>query len=324
MQSTSTAAPTPTGASPHYPHVQRSTVDNQINDAIAMPQYIHQRGANLCGPAAFWYSLAEQRPDEYRRVITEIYTHGRSRLGGLLLEPSEKAKRYDVSTAAHYGKTPLREVDWIAFSALKRGYDDPHSLMEPLLGATMAMTLAGWLRDAGCQAVGNETRWLYPQEGIHRLYKAHLAYVTGHTVVLLIDGELLWAAGYDGKENYPGPGVFNSPNSIANHFVVMTSDIKVGSMDTSTGQVRNLRSLNAPTVNRIEKTYQAAQVVETPHTHTGKHRVAAESDDVIDMTVYSWGNTGHTVHARKTGQMPRLYYFLRHYHGHVAAKWPQP
>ena len=47
-----------------------------------------------------------------------------------------------------------------------------------------------------------------------------------------------------------------------------------------------------------------------------------ESDDRIQLSVFTWGNPAYPPYGRVSmAQTAKLYYFLRHYYGYVKAKW---
>lgn len=119
-------------------------------DSRIVLYYPNQGASSLCGPAAFFYSLLEDRPDIYQQVIKELWETGSTKIGSLKIEPSDdcrKPRKFYDGTAKK-----LPAIDWISLASLRdteNGLFDYQSPDNQFSGITMDGALKKWFQKVG-------------------------------------------------------------------------------------------------------------------------------------------------------------------------------
>ncbi len=170
---------------------------------------IAQRGASLCGPAAFMFITARHHPERYYRFATTLFETGDAKLGELRIKPGEDCRAYSPGAQ-------IAAVDWVTLAGIRDSenavfdYDD---IDDAFAGITLPGELASWMRKAGYKKVVNETN-LYFTKSKGNFLEAVSLHRKGRRVCLFID--------LNGIENpSPGRGRFSRIFTSANHWVVL-------------------------------------------------------------------------------------------------------
>jgi len=121
-------------------------IDNRLLFAQALeqrvkePWRIAQSGTPLCGPAAFMYCIAKDRPSTYVKYVIDLAEEGIAKLNKLTVEPGNACKNASLKESIH-------PVDWVALASLRDSSNAILPVSRPSVsaaGITTATSLAGW------------------------------------------------------------------------------------------------------------------------------------------------------------------------------------
>ena len=282
--------------SPHYPKLVKSTILQNLKDTLKNSRSIITQGqSSLCGPAAFFFSLARVRPDIYVQLVIDLYNQGHTQLKNLKLQSSP--------TARQQNPTSLRQADWMLLSSIKPEYDHPRERFD---GITLPGKLKEWFLKAGFGTVEDHSNLAF-NKGLESLLQAQVDYQTGHTICLFVDADI-----------FRGTLVKQGRSLVPNHWVVMTSDIRIRKFHEASGQLDQPIVVNPVLVKSIERQIQAKQIEGFSN---GKYAVSTETEDKILLDAFTWGNVYSPVFSRiNASQDARLSYFLHGFYGYLKVK----
>jgi len=84
--------------SSYYPNLSNILIVQELKDTINnTTKVLSQEGSSLCGPAAFFFTLAKVRPDIYVQLVIDLYNNGQAKLKNLKLQSSPTARQYTPS-----------------------------------------------------------------------------------------------------------------------------------------------------------------------------------------------------------------------------------
>ncbi|MDR1425029.1 MAG: hypothetical protein LBI92_10580 [Azoarcus sp.] len=141
-------------------------VEKRRND----PTYIEQGGSSLCGPAAFLYCVAREKPDDFAHYALDLALEGKGSLGNLIVEPGSAClgtERLQIGQGTKAGTqgTKARTItpaDWVTLASLRDStgrVSSMDSVTSDLGGMTHPDALAGWFGGTGWfRDVRNEAR----------------------------------------------------------------------------------------------------------------------------------------------------------------------
>ncbi|PLO40603.1 hypothetical protein CWN36_23150, partial [Klebsiella pneumoniae] len=66
---------------------KKKKIESEIQDRFYNLSYPSQSGASVCGPAAFFYCLQQDRPDVYAQAARELWRYGKTKIGALTISP---------------------------------------------------------------------------------------------------------------------------------------------------------------------------------------------------------------------------------------------
>jgi hypothetical protein len=212
MSVTSTIANFATKKTPGaFMNINRADVVAGLKARTASPGKIHQRGSSLCGPASFWYCILKRKPQLYVDYVTQLYDHGKAKVGRLSKTPSNACKNFNPA-----GK--IDPVDWIALASLR---DASNLLMnygkpsQQAAGVSYPGDLIGWFKAIGYGNGINRTQ-LFGDMVKNRSHfeNAFKLRQHGYDVCLLTDHHII-----DGKKNWW--------SMWPTHWVVLTKPVKL-------------------------------------------------------------------------------------------------
>ena len=125
-------------------------LENRRND----PKRINQNGASLCGPAAFLYCVAREKPDDFANYVLDLALDGTGRLGGLEVAPGKDC-RNSVTLTVNPNDPEERTIapaDWIPLASLRDNANkiaDMESVNSDFAGITYPGALADWFGKTG-------------------------------------------------------------------------------------------------------------------------------------------------------------------------------
>lgn len=121
--------------------------------------YPWQDRSMLCGPAAFFYCVQKDRPDLYQQVIKELWETGKTKIGSLVIEPSNGTKNPDKFFYEKTANPKISAIDWITLASLRDtesyfiSIDKPTGPLVNFSSATVAGTLEKWFNKAGAETL---------------------------------------------------------------------------------------------------------------------------------------------------------------------------
>jgi hypothetical protein len=277
------------------------------------PLLIHQQETSLCGPAAFMYCIAREKPDDYGIYVLDLAMTGKGRLGKLEAAPEAGCRNASVGKIA--------PVDWVALGGLR---DSPGARLDKhdsqWSGMTRGATLAGWFKDTGWFEASNVTDFIpsrsRPLDDLLRINMLPAGYVC-----LLLNSKVL-----TGK-----PTTWNG----ATHWVVLgDGDGKGGGTNGNCGTRIRIQASNTIITDYLHRKVMTCPISETP-TPVGNEVVTPAGFDIpiidekkrkrkreleqgkLDFLMYTWGGnrTVDKMHPNLTVEE-----FLKYYFGYVSAR----
>ncbi|MFM2415710.1 MAG: hypothetical protein RL385_433 [Pseudomonadota bacterium] len=195
--------------------VSRKDFASALRAQVQNPLILAQRDTSLCGPAAFVFAFAKKNSMAYAKYAMDLYENGRAWLGKMEVVPSAdcKAWRRPVSTQG-----VIEPVDWVALASIRDSsnllldYDEPS---DRVAGITGARSIESWFSRCGyfptvlrsTNLVRNKSLWALLCASRERTQGAHPALLIGADLLTKQSGGTL----------------------IPNHWVVLGSDVRVGS-----------------------------------------------------------------------------------------------
>jgi hypothetical protein len=170
-----------------WPHLDRDEVGVGMLLRIAKPGLLRQGGASLCGPAAFLFSLLQDRPGQYSRFAIDLYERGVAMMDNRSIEPSSAVRHSPPSGN-------VDPVDWLTMAGLRDSdnwwfnYDTADRTFS---GATTQMEMAWWFTRAGYSHVKEDANFVRHQRDTDNMDEASRLIAAGYRVVLLIDEQMI-------------------------------------------------------------------------------------------------------------------------------------
>lgn len=112
--------------------------------------YPNQGASSCCGPATFFDSLLEDRPDIYQQSIIELWETGSTKIGSLEINPSDDCKHPSNFFDGTAKKLPA--IDWILLASLRdseNSFFDYQSPNDEFSGITMDGAIKSWFQKVG-------------------------------------------------------------------------------------------------------------------------------------------------------------------------------
>lgn len=166
---------------------EKSKIVTEINERFNHLSYPSQVNASVCGPAAFFYCLQQDRPDVYMQAARELWQYGRTKIGHLEIAPGEGCRH---PTGIFDGN--ISGVDWMTLAGLRDSENalfSFDSLDSPLAGITAWPTLTDWFEKAGYEKVFSNVG--ITQAGVKGIQKLNEYVCHGCKVITLINDSLL-------------------------------------------------------------------------------------------------------------------------------------
>jgi hypothetical protein len=198
-----------TTASP-WIHFPREKYVDELEVRVRDPDLINTSHLNLCGPGAFFRTMATDFPSLYAKIGIELYETGKTEFFGHKIVASEKLLKTVPS-----GKVP--SADYVILASYQNsenlgvGFESENVGFG---GITLPGKLADWFRSIGYRAVQNSTD-LFVTKGVDHLLAAENYRVHGFRVCLFVNANMLQ------------PSSMTSSSFCPNHWVVLYSPILV-------------------------------------------------------------------------------------------------
>jgi len=257
--------------------------DMMANLSFGIPGigFIAQRNASLCGPAAFFFSILRQRTELYVKAVTELYLYGITKLGNLVIIPSDSTKNVTLGHAKD-----IHGVDWVLLASLRDSENDNFRLDNPsdkIASITMPNNMIKWFKQVGATDVVHEYSIIFPKN-FSNLAIANDYFNRNYSVCLFINFSMI------------ADVMFTTPTP--NHWVLLTSRIMSDSRMLTPALAKQLE---------MEKTLATMSASEQ------------EPDIEYDLQfeVFTWGNEFYPVHRAKSDSKD----IMNYYYGFVAARW---
>jgi len=277
----------------------RADFAHALGERAGQAGYIRQSNTPLCGPAAFMFCVAREKPADYVSYVLDLATTGKGDLGGLTVKPSASCLKASASDSKGREIDP---VDWVALAGLRDSTNAVHSvnvLDDNVAGMTIGSTIAEWFRKTGWFAGGaSDNSSIVSCSSVNNLLQINALGVARGPICMAINAAIL-QGNHRTRNKF---GKENSPKKMwggMNHWIVLLSNITVGTRTPGPGAIANDAFL----------------------------------DQRIDFSFYSWGDpaprrptpgaspTVKTLSTCGTGCYPSitLRQFLPYYHGFVNA-----
>ena len=180
-----------------WPNINRATLALELRLRITSPNQVNQAETPFCGPAAFFYTLAAEKPVAYVQAAIDLFNTGECTIGTLKIKPGDAVRK----------SAPLKKTshaDWITLASLR---DSGNSVLSAaglfggsFAGITVPGTLADWFTKAGFSTVVNKatvTQPSLPNAQASLVHSAKTYKASGHTIVMLVDADVLEEADQD-------------------------------------------------------------------------------------------------------------------------------
>ena len=278
------------------------------------PTRIAQSGSSLCGPAAFLYCVAREKPDDFANYVLDLALEGTARLGGLTVAPGEKC-RDTVSLTV--GERSIAPVDWVTLASLRDSANSVaamESVDSDAAGITLPKDLAGWFEKTGWFVVRNRANKAAPNDPLHHLLGINS--LPRSYICLFINANIMknsWMA------------------SIPNHWVVLGDGAgKGGGSNGNDGTLIRIATPKMEPAHQHDIVERISCLPDTPACLFKNDPRPARRKELeqgkLTFRVYSWGGVdkqGNSVGIKSvgSGHLGGLIAekFLPAYYGYVAA-----
>jgi hypothetical protein len=208
------ASTAPTGV---FPGISSADVVAGLRERLADATKIDTSNVNLCGPAALFYCVLQDKPELYVKFVIDLFTSGSARLGTISVTPGDDCRN------ARPDRAKIAPVDWIALASLRDSENsvlDFDSVDAGAAGITMPNKLADWFTACGYTQVRNVTNVFFTK-GRSELDTLHQLVLQHRRVCLFVNTNMLQS-----KNN-------TSRSFSPNHWVVLISGGGVSNDSTS-------------------------------------------------------------------------------------------
>jgi hypothetical protein len=127
------------------PATNRQMFIKDLEDRQKTPVLIDQAVTMLCGPAAFMYCIAREKPDDYGEYVLDLALSGEGNLGGLHVKPGADCRATPLAGQIH-------PIDWIALASLRdasNAFADMDDTDDRFAGITTGSDLKAWFNKTG-------------------------------------------------------------------------------------------------------------------------------------------------------------------------------
>jgi hypothetical protein len=197
-----------------------------LRDRIDNPDKINQGQTSLCGPADFVRDIALDTPQVYGKAAIDLFETGSATIGTFLIKPAKDLKVYKLPATAR-----IYPADWILCSSIRDAdnwFFDYQCETDDASAITMPHSKAKWLKQAGYSDVINETNTVAKKD-LPSARKASGLLAKGYKVALFISANMLDVA------------TQGDPSMCPDHWVALTSEIKISGMPTDPVSSVNFR-----------------------------------------------------------------------------------
>ncbi|MEZ2577127.1 hypothetical protein [Buttiauxella ferragutiae] len=171
---------------------EKSIIEGQIKNRFNQVTFPDQNASSLCGPAAFFYCLQQDRPDVYVQAAQDLWQYGKTKIGELEITPGDGCRHPSGDFYDGYGRQKITGLDWIMLAGLRDSENSALSfdtLDSPIAGITMWQTLTEWFEKTGYEKVFSNIG--VTQTGIQGIRELNDYVGKGYKVVTLINDGLL-------------------------------------------------------------------------------------------------------------------------------------
>ena len=199
-----------------WPNIDRAKLALELRLRITSPNTINQAKTPFCGPAAFWYVLASEKPVAYVQAGIDLFNNGECTIGTLKIKPGSTV----VMSAPQNGTSA---ADWLMLAGLR---DSENTVFSAggwfggnVAGITVPGTLAGWFTAAGYGTVINsaDLTQTVPAARAAQVMSANTYRASGHHIVMFIDSDVMYESNQD-----------DAISMYPDHWVTLTTPITDG------------------------------------------------------------------------------------------------
>jgi hypothetical protein len=195
-----------------FPPLDRDRVGIDLLLRVGNPEIMNQNPVGLCGPLAFLYNFASDKPLDYANFALKLYENGSAKIGDMLIEPSKGCRNYSPPSS-------MSPADWLTAASLRDSENWWFDVDDADVGfsaGTSIDEIEKWFDRAGYKDVESEdhlTRNLNESD----LALLNRYFGEGRRVVLRINSKLLYG------------DTQSETTHRANHVVVLRSPIAYSS-----------------------------------------------------------------------------------------------
>lgn len=196
--------------------IPRTQVADGLAERVEDPSKINQGAAQLCGPAALLYSVAQDHPEMYAQFAIDLFEKGEGRLKDLVITPGDDLMR------AVPPKGSIDMADWVTLASIRDSenwfgfsYCDTQ---QAVAGITWPNEFEKWFKKIGYTKVVNKASKWSTQDRFNAQEASRLYDDEDYHVVLLLNDKLLTQTGHRTYEH----SVATPPT----HYVVLRSKIQ--------------------------------------------------------------------------------------------------
>lgn len=96
----------------------KDKIEAQLKQRLNYTSYPNQNQTSLCGPAAFFYCLQKSSPQDYERVVWDLWAKGKTCINQLAIKvPTQTRRPYGYFEAD--GTPKILGIDWMTLGGLR-------------------------------------------------------------------------------------------------------------------------------------------------------------------------------------------------------------
>jgi hypothetical protein len=172
-----------------WKNIDRADLAQGLKDRVDFPDLVSSDGVNLCGPAAYFRNLAEDKPIAYVNFGMQLYDTTRANLGTRIIKTKPKLRNAAIPNT-------LQAVDWMMLASLRSDENialDFDSPSDGWAGLTMPNNLVKWFKQASYSSVTDDTNLVFNKDAEH-INKARDLFSHGYNICLLIRAQMMTVA----------------------------------------------------------------------------------------------------------------------------------
>lgn len=176
----------------YFPNLNRDKVGVDLLMRVGNPGVMDQDRAGLCGPFAFIYGLASDKPLTYADYAIDLYEKGKASIGNIDVSPSRNCRNASLPSS-------MSPADWLTVASLRDSTNlwfdvdhDEDSFWNNAAAGASVSDIKDWFKKSGYVDIKSEDNMLYNLDSSD-IDDLNRYYNEGRRIILAINAAMLMA-----------------------------------------------------------------------------------------------------------------------------------